>query len=136
MRTVTSIRVGAIGLAFFGCYILPTVVGWLVLVTAWNLAPSIVEKSVVAVGLLLFWALFLAPVVAGYLAAKLATVLPLVHGLVVSLLGGILYVIYLTATGNPGLNALWVVPLVLLAGLCGAWFYRYRNRKKVPVVEL
>jgi hypothetical protein len=129
LRTLAAIQVGAIGIAFFACYILPTVVGWLILVTVWNLAPSLVEKSVVAVGLLLFWVLFLAPVVAGYLVARLTKVLPLVHGRVVSAAGSALYVIYLTLMDDKGLKAFWVVPLVLLAGLCGAWFYRYRSRK-------
>jgi hypothetical protein len=27
------------------------------------------------------------------------------------------------------MKALWVVPPVLLAGLCGAWFAQYRARK-------
>jgi hypothetical protein len=128
LRTLAAIQIGAIGLALFACYILPTVIGWLILVTVWNLAPSLIEKSTVAVGLLLFWALFLAPVVAGYLVARLAKVLPLVHGLVVSLVGSGLYVIYMTLTGNAGLMALWVIPPVMLAGLCGAWFYRHRSR--------
>jgi hypothetical protein len=128
LRTLAAIQVGAIGVAFFGCYILPTVVGWLVLVTVWNLAPSLLEASAVAVGLLFFWTLFLAPVVAGYLVARFTKSLPLVHGLVVSVLGSALYVIYLTLLVDSGPKALWVVPPVLLAGFCGAWFYRYRSR--------
>ena len=116
-------------MALFACYIMPTVVGWLILVTVWNLAPSLIEKSNMAVGLLLFWALFLAPVVAGYLVARFAKVLPLVHGLAVSVVGSVIYVIYITVTSNSGFGALWVIPPVMLAGLCGAWFYRYRARK-------
>lgn len=134
LQLLTNLRIGAIGLAFFGCYILPTVIGWLVLVTVWNLAPGATEKSAVAVGLLLFWALFLAPVAAGYLVARLAKVIPLVHGLVISVIGSALYLLYMTLTGELGLKALWVVPPVLLAGLCGAWFYRYRSGK--AAVEL
>ena len=129
LRTLAAIRIGAIGLAFFACYIVPTVLGWLVLVTVWNLAPSLVEKSIVAVGLLLFWALFLAPVVAGYFVARLAKILPLMHGLAVSIIGSALYLIYLSFMSDNGLKALWVVPPVMLAGLCGAWFYQYRSRR-------
>jgi hypothetical protein len=127
-QALRSIRVGAIGLAFFGCYILPTVIGWLILVTVHAIAPSLTETSAVAVGLLLLWVIFLAPVCAGYLAARLSRTLPLLHGLAVSLVGCVLYLIYIGLTGNAGLLALLVVPPVLLAGLCGAWFYRYRSR--------
>jgi len=48
---------------------------------------------------------------------------------VVSLVGGALYVVYLTQTGNLLIRAVWVFPPVLLAGLCGAWFYRHRSQR-------
>ena len=130
LRTLAGISIGAVGLAFFACYILPTVVAWLILVTVWTVTPSLVEKSAIAVGLLVLWVIFLAPVVAGYLVARLAKTLPLAHGLAVSLVGGALYVIYLSQTGNVLVRTLWVFPPVLLAGLCGAWFYRYQSQRR------
>ena len=46
------------------------------------------------------------------------------------LVGGALYVIYLSQTGNVLVRTLWVFPPVLLAGLCGAWFYRYQSQRR------
>src|ERR687883_2015876 len=96
LRTLLALNIGAIGIAFFACYILPTIVGWLILVTVDSLVPSIVEGSATAVGLLLLWTIFLAPVFAGYVVARLSKALPLLHGLVISVLGSILYVIYVS----------------------------------------
>jgi hypothetical protein len=56
-RSLLALNIGAIGIAFFGCYILPTVVAWLILVTVDNLTPSIVDGSLGAVmGLFILWA--------------------------------------------------------------------------------
>ena len=130
LRTLLALNIGAIGIAFFGCYILPTIVAWLVIVTVQNLAPSAVEGTTAAAGVLILWAVFLAPLFAGYLVARLSKALPLLHGLVVSLVGSILYVIYLSLTGSTGLLSLLVVPPVILAGMSGAWFFSYRSKRQ------
>lgn len=131
-KMIRSIRSGAIAIAFFGCYILPTVVAWLIFETGRAFFPSLIQGIAVFYGLLFLWMLFLAPVCAGYLAARMSKVAPLLHGLLVSAVGSILYVMYLSFAGSPGNKAtlmpLLVVPVVLLAGLFGAWFYRYRSK--------
>jgi hypothetical protein len=47
-QVLSGIRVGAIGLAFFGCYILPTVIGWLILVTSVRTNNSFKRRHFVA----------------------------------------------------------------------------------------
>ena len=136
-NTIRSTRSGAIAVAFFTCYILPTVVGWLVFESARAFFPSLIQGVLVFYGLLMLWALFLAPVCAGYLAARLSKVSPLYHGLLVSAVGSVLYLMYFSFASSPGNKAsfwpLLVVPVVLLAGLFGAWLYRYRSKGKLEL---
>jgi hypothetical protein len=132
--TIRGIHSGAIAVAFFGCYILPTVVAWLIFETARALFPSLIQIWAVFMGFLMLWALFLAPVCAGYLVARLSKVAPLFHGLLVSGVGSILYVMYLSFAGNKAsFLPLLVVPVVLSAGLFGAWLWRYRSKGAIEL---
>jgi len=132
-HAVRSINSVAIAVAFFGCYILPLVIIWLIFETARAIVPSVTEGVALYIGLLGIWALFLGPVCAGYLVAKVAKALPLLHGLIVSVIGSALYVMVLVLGANIGGWSLLVVPVLLLAGLFGAWFYRYMSRGTVEL---
>ena len=132
-NVIKNINSGAVAIAFFGCYILPMVVIWLIFETARALIPSVIEAVALYVGLLGLWALILGPVCAGYMVARLSKSLPLLHGLIVSGVGSVLYVMLLTFAYGSGFWSLLVVPVLLLAGLFGAWFRRYRSRGTVEL---
>lgn len=76
----------------------------------------------VPVALTLFWYLsaFLAPVLAGYLAARLAGSQPLMHGLVVGMLGATCAVLF-----NRSVEAAVITFIVFSAGgIVGGWLWK------------
>jgi len=75
--------------------------------------------------LVLAWFYAIAPVGAAYLAAKLAKQQPLMHGLIVGLLGASLVVLWVH--GATLAFELALALLVLSCGLFGGWLWRYRH---------
>jgi hypothetical protein len=120
-----GLRYRAIAVAFFFCYLLPSLIVWLVLQIVMNVSPADVYGPLgIWSALFALWATFLGPFAAGYMVAWLAKVAPLAHGLAVSFTAGAIYVAILNA-----IPAAWLalfVAFLLLSGFCGAWFYRYR----------
>jgi hypothetical protein len=99
----------AVFVGFAGGYAAPVLLACVVADAAW-LSP--------------LW--LLAPVVAGYLAAKLALELPLMHGLAVSALG--LAVFGLVSAPHPA--AAWIAWIAINAAcsIFGAWLWRRYER--------
>ena len=121
-----GLRYRAVAVAFFFCYLLPSLLVWLVLQIVMNVSPADVYGPVgLWSGLFALWATFLGPFAAGYMVAWLAKVAPLAHGLAVSIIAGVLYVAILNAI--PPVWLALVVTFLLLSGFSGAWFYRYRT---------
>lgn len=82
--------------------------------------------------LMLAWFYAVAPVGAAYLAAKLARQQPLLHGLVVGLVGAILVTLWMHSD-SLGFKILLAL-LVASCGLFGGWLWRYRSdRRKVSL---
>lgn len=79
--------------------------------------------------LLLFWFWALAPVGSGYLAAKLAKQQPLLHGLVVGLVGGFNAALWVKA---PLLFELGLFAVISCSGLFGGWLWRCRTLRRPP----
>jgi len=75
--------------------------------------------------LVLAWFYAIAPVGAAYFAAKLARQQPLLHGLIVGLVGASLAVLW--AHGGTLVFELALALLVLFCGLFGGWLWRYRH---------
>jgi hypothetical protein len=78
--------------------------------------------------LVLAWFYAIAPVGAAYFAAKLARQQPLLHGVLIGIVGSVLVVIWVHAT-NPVYEAVLAL-LVLSCGLFGGWLCRYRNAQQ------
>lgn len=78
--------------------------------------------------LVMAWFYAIAPVGAAYLAAKLARQQPLLHGVLVGLVGAVLVVFWVHG-GTTALEAV-VALLVLACGLFGGWLWRYRNARR------
>ena len=122
---IRGLRYRALAVAFFVCYVLPNILVWLVFQVIASVAPEQVYGPLgMWSALFALWAVVLSPLVAGYLAARIARVAPLAHGVAVSIAGVALYLIALHAI--PTLWLTLVVIFMLLAGLSGAWFYRFR----------
>jgi hypothetical protein len=128
---MANLKVSAICVALFAGYILPPVIGWLVFETGRALYPDHIQTVGLVVGLFMLWAVVLGPIVSGYLAAKIATVQPLLHGLVVSALAAVLYIVLLFSQLKYW--ALLAIPLLVLAGLFGAWLWRRREGIRVAL---
>jgi hypothetical protein len=75
--------------------------------------------------LVLAWFYAIAPVGAAYFAAKLARQQPLLHGLIIGLVGALLAVVWLH--GATLVFELFLALLVLSCGLFGGWLWRYRH---------
>jgi hypothetical protein len=71
------------------------------------------------------WFYAFAPVGAAYFAAKLARQQPLLHGLIVGLVGAVLVVVWVR--GDSPMFETLVASLVVSCGLFGGWLWRYRN---------
>lgn len=78
--------------------------------------------------IVLAWFYSIAPVCSAYFAAKLARQQPLLHGLVVGIVGALLVVLW-TSGGGPLSEALLGV-LVASCGLFGGWLWRYRSTQR------
>jgi hypothetical protein len=122
---VPPIQFRALAVSLFGFFVLPYLIysvtrGLLEAFMGESARPLLIEASI-----LLMWAWFLAPLGAGYLVAKLARGLPLLHGLLVGVLAAAFQAIFLQS------DFWWVwAGLVLIAvsiALFGAWLWRYRN---------
>jgi hypothetical protein len=108
----------ALFIAFFAFYALPSLCS--IAIASWMLStvgPGPFENgpfSTLAVGL--FWWWLVAPVGAGYLAARLAGRLPLMHALIVVLVG------YLFQVARIADAAWWLLPAWALVSLAGGFF--------------
>ena len=78
--------------------------------------------------LVLAWFYAIAPVGAAYLAAKLARQQPLLHGLIVGLVGSLLVVLWVQ--GGTMVFEAALALLVLACGLFGGWLWRYRHAQR------
>ncbi|HEU4484067.1 MAG TPA: hypothetical protein VFR96_01155 [Povalibacter sp.] len=78
--------------------------------------------------LVLAWFYAIAPVGAAYLAAKLAGQQPLLHGLLIGLVGAVLVVLWVQG-GTVAFEAILAL-LVLSCGLFGGWLWRYRHAQR------
>jgi len=121
-----QISLKALALGFFIPYVLPFVIAWLLLITVMTFVPSVSVPGTYGVVIALLWTAVLAPFAAGYLAAKFAPSLPLLHGLLVAVPGLLLYATI--AQGRGG--AWWLLWITLCAAFSvfGAWFWRYRTK--------
>lgn len=110
MRSLSHLDYQAVFLGFLAGYSVPILFACFMPVAAWMLC---------------FW--FLAPLVAGYVAARLAAKVPLMHGLAVSVFG--LVIFGLTFSSRP--LSSWVIWIWLNAGLSlmGAWLWRRYHRR-------
>jgi hypothetical protein len=78
--------------------------------------------------LVLAWFHAIAPVGAAYLAAKLARQQPLLHGLLVGLVGATMVVLWVHS-GTVAFEVTLAL-LVLSCGLFGGWLWRYRHAER------
>ena len=78
--------------------------------------------------LVLAWFYAIAPVGAAYLAAKLARQQPLLHGLIVGLVGATVVTVWVQ--GDSLEFELLLALLVASCGLFGGWLWRYRNGQR------
>ena len=130
MKTVNGINFRAVLIALFAFYIAPI----LPLTRRANVAPNffgtpepIGERIPLwhsAGSLLLLWFWALAPVGSGYLSAKLALTLPLLHGLITGVIGAVLVLLWVR--GNWVFELMFAL-LVVSCGLFGGWLWRRRN---------
>jgi fluoride ion exporter CrcB/FEX len=69
--------------------------------------------------------LVIAPVCASYFAAKLARQQPLLHGLLIGIIGA--FIIGFTVYTRDQFTKVTLIAIVVLSGLFGGWLWRYRN---------
>lgn len=124
-----DIKVGALLIAFLAWYIAPAL-PLLVISSIPNVFlgdPATRDGAPIwqnGALLLLAWVLALAPVGSGYLAAKLAQQQPLLHGLVIGMISGLIAVLWI---GAPWLFELALAALVTCCGFFGGWLWRHRH---------
>jgi hypothetical protein len=130
VNTFSGIRYQALAIAFVACYVAP-------------LLPLVVVASALNHGSadrpLPFWyfpfayvVLFfvsIAPFCSGYLAAKLATRQPLLHGLLVGILAATVF-FWIWGRVNSALFAVALASDMILVSLLGAWTWRYRMLRR------
>lgn len=75
--------------------------------------------------LVLAWFYAVAPVGAAYFAAKLARQQPLLHGLIVGLVGAVLVIVWVR--GDSIAIEVLLASLVVSCGLFGGWLWRHRH---------
>jgi MFS family permease len=66
-----------------------------------------------------------APVLGGYLAARISNVQPLLHGCIVGLLGSVL----IAFTSSPGIAGLWSLIVFIPGGIVGGWLRKIERDK-------
>lgn len=124
-----NIKLGALLIAFLAWYVAPA----LPLVVISSIPNFFLGDPATREGvpiwqsgalLLLAWIMALAPVGSGYLAAKLAQQQPLLHGLVIGMISGLIAVLWI---GAPWLFELALAALVTCCGFFGGWLWRYRH---------
>jgi hypothetical protein len=111
-RAIPKIEIIPIGKAFFGCYI------------ASNFAVGFIDDDSSLEGVLLkLWAIFLAPLLAGYGATRLSAHLPALQGFLVTLLGSYVYaeILLNMKAGPPQATADLYVWGAFVIGLFGVW---------------
>ena len=135
MSFIRQIRVRALVIALFAFYVAPIlpliVLSSLLFVS--DVAPVVPGQRVygwrAASGgmLVVLWFWALAPVAAGYFAAKLARQQPLLHGLLVGMVGAAIAVIWVH-----GLFVFEVVLALIITscGLFGGWLWRHYSRAR------
>ena len=127
LQAIRSLSFIALTMAFFFCYILPNILAWLCVQVAMYIYPG-PEYSLGWVGLFTIWAMLLSPFAAGYMAAALAKRVPLLHGLAVSLVASVMYIALLF--NSIGAWFPLVMLFLILSGISGAWFWRYRTSRQ------
>jgi hypothetical protein len=125
---MTGPRISAIAIGFFLGFVAPYAVFVLV---AYAIPLSSTDTSGVLpawLNLLGLAIAFGAPVGAGYLAARVAQVQPLLHGCVVGLLGSIMF----GFIGSPMSAALFAAFVFVPGGIAGGWLWKARGGKGAP----
>jgi len=128
MKMLTGISLRALVIALFAFYVAP-----LIPLSVLTSAPNFfgVESGQriplwqSSVLLIFAWFYAIAPVGAAYFAAKLARHQPLLHGLIVGIVGGILVTLWMHSESAAFEYMLALV--VVSCGLFGGWLWRYRN---------
>ena len=133
MRILGGIQIRAVGIALFAFYVAP-ILPLIVLssmrdfvggeITPGERTPLWQEPFV----FVLAWFYAFAPVGCGYFAAKLAGRQPLLHGLAVGLVGGLLVTFFV----HSAIFAFEVVAALFVAscGLFGGWLGRHRGTER------
>ena len=128
---LSSIKIGAILIALFAFYVAP-ILPLMVITSIPNFIGSSVETRSTFMPftlLLLFaWAYAIAPIGAGYFAAKLAGHQPLLHSLIVGVIGATLITLW-SHSASAAIGTSLAI-LMALSGLFGGWLWRYRNRQQ------
>jgi hypothetical protein len=122
-----SIRIRALLIALFAFYVAP-LLALTVLMSVPNLLGVETDRIPLWLSPLMLsaaWFLAIAPVCSGYFAAKLAQQQPLLHGLLVGIVGAAAVALL----GRSDFLVLeLVLPLIVVSsGLFGGWLWRYRN---------
>lgn len=123
----SELKLSAIAVAFFFAFVIPF--------GAFYVAPLVFAlitgkmSGDVPVALTLVWFLgsFLAPVLAGYLVARLAKTQPLLHGAIVGLLGFVCAIWYVHSLRATMITFAVFVP----GGILGAWLWQRQQIKNL-----
>lgn len=123
-----STNLRALAVAFFGFYVVPLLVFYF---ARWVLGRVLGDDEaipiVLDIAVALVWVWLLAPIGAGYMAAKLSQSLPLWHGALAAGMGMLFQALFFQSH----LAWIWLalIALALSSGLFGAWLWRYRRTK-------
>lgn len=121
-------RFSAIAIGFFFGFVLPF---GILMLTSQLLVPADGDEPPRLLAIYnLLWMLIAigGPVGAGYLAAKIATVQPLLHGCLVGTLGAV----FLAAMTTPAIAGFWSAFVFVPGGIAGGWLWKSRHAKSAP----
>jgi len=122
---MTFPKISAIAIGFFLGFLVPFAAFMLL---GELIAPGPGEEAPRLMGLfnvVAFAGALAAPVFAGYLAARIAQVQPLLHGCVVGVLGSIL----IAVVTSPAIAGLWSAFVFVPGGIAGAWLRKVQRAK-------
>ena len=115
--------VSGIAIGFFFGFVVPFAC---VMLLASLLAPGEGEpasKLMPLYGVMWMLLAFAAPVVAGFLAARIAAVQPLLHGCLVGILGAV----FMAVVTTPASAGLWAAFVFVPGGIAGGWLWKVRG---------
>lgn len=131
MKSLGGIQIRAVLIALFAFYVAP-ILPLVVLSSAPNFLGELrVPGQRVPLWsepfmFVLAWFYAFAPIGCGYFAARLARHQPLLHGLIVGIIGGALVALWVRGAV---VFEIGLAILIVSCGLFGGWLWRYRNRK-------